>query len=139
MLIPDCRVDETYNEDFLSNTDKNFIAGFDYALECITNIFSNLDVYESELSDTDTKRERKEDELPPSSTKELKDILENNAELLTGIMSHWHEMERDEIITSMIDSMDEKDYNELKAKAIAEHPDKKYVDSRSFKRLSGAE
>ena len=132
MTFPDCRIDENYNEDFLNNTDKKFIEGFDYALECITNVFNNLDVYENELANT----KKGVGNFSPSSTKNLKDILESNTELLTEIINQWHEVERDEIITSMIDNMDEKDYNELKAKAIAEHPDKKYVDSRSFKSLS---
>lgn len=39
--------------------------------------------------------------------------------IITEALNIWCEMERDEIITSMIDALSDEQYNELKAKADA--------------------
>ena len=41
-MFPDCRTDDAYNEDFLTNTDKQFVRGMDWCTEmAIDNFFDN--------------------------------------------------------------------------------------------------
>ena len=111
--FPDCRNDDVYNEDFLSHKDKEFIAGFDYCLEQIKNLIeNNLDTYEDELTDTaeDLGEFVPEDEVF-STRDDLFEIIEENRELLSTIISHWTEMDRDELIVSMLENMDEAEFN----------------------------
>ena len=43
MLIPDCRQDEYYNYDFLSDAEKEHIDGFDLCVEVIRNALRNAE------------------------------------------------------------------------------------------------
>ena len=44
--IPDCRTDEYYNEKYLNAEDKEFIAGYDYAVEAIVSLIEhNVEIY----------------------------------------------------------------------------------------------
>lgn len=139
-LIPDCRTDENYNEDFLNETDSEFVKGFDWAIEQMKNLFEgNLDVYEEELNYVPDEGEAEEDEVY-SKREDLFEIVSDNAGFLANMIDDWMEMERDELITSIIDHMDEDEYEKLKAAAIKKNdalPDnevtkKKYVDSRKL-------
>ena len=99
-LIPDCRHDDTYNEDFLNKSDKAFIQGMDYALEQIKNLFlGNLDVYEDELTETLPEGEEKGDDEAFASREDLYEILQDNTEILAAVIWNWHEKERNEMIT----------------------------------------
>ena len=97
--IPDCRSDEYYNERFLSDDDKTFVKGFDWAVNTILTILDNTEVYE-----------------------ELDDLLDDNkaiikegkAQIVRESIQDWAEAGRNELITSMIDSMDEDEYEENK-------------------------
>lgn len=93
--IPDCRTDKYYNQKFLDDEDKTFVAGFDWAVEMITNLFKgNMDVYELEFDIA-------------GEDINLARFLENHEpinEMLVGCVEHWMEMERNELITSMLDN-----------------------------------
>lgn len=120
-LFPDCRVDDFYNEDFLNEKDKEFINGMDYITEEIQNLFlSNLAVYMEDLN----------------YKQDLYKILEENKELLANIVNDWVEKERDVVITSMIDNMDESEYKVLRKKALEDNrtkeKPKEYYDSRKY-------
>lgn len=137
-MIPDCRNDEHYNEDFLDRQDKEFIKGFDFCLEQIKNLIeNNLDVYETELSDVwdDDLGEQPQDEVF-ATTDELYTIVDENKILLSLIVEHWAEMQRDELITSMIDGMDDDIYKAIRHRVMSELSDKevadKYFDTRKF-------
>ena len=138
-MFPDCRHDDFYNEDFLNKNDAGFLRGFDYALEIICNLIqNNLNAYENELTEV-----LEEGAVAPSdevfSTREdLYDILSENADLVSSIITHWHESERDEIITLMIDNMDDDEYNQIRNKVLdaneklIESDKKEYFDTRKF-------
>lgn len=101
--IPDCRTNENYNEKYLGDMDKEFVRGYDYAVEQIVNLIEfNTDVYP-----------------------ELDDILDFNKavacvdkkKIVKESIEEWAEAQRDELITSMIDSMDDAEYEKNKAAA----------------------
>lgn len=102
-MIPDCRTDEDYNEKYLNDADKEFIKGFDYAVEHILNLFDgNEDTY-SDLADL------------LDSNKALVNV--DKKKIVRDAAEHWMEMERDEIITSMIERMDDDEYEKNKEAA----------------------
>jgi len=136
--FPDCRNDDSYNEDFLDKQDKEFVRGFDYCLEQIKNLFeNNLDVYASELSEVwdESLGEQPEDEIFATRS-DFGEIIEANRMLISLIVEHWCEMDRDELITSMIDNMDEDVYEAIKHRVLSETSEKigitKYFDTRKF-------
>jgi hypothetical protein len=107
--IPDCREDESYNEKYLNETDKEYIRGYDYAVEeVLETFFANLDCYDFRVDGEDI---------------DLGLILENHesiADKLKDAMKQWFESERDQMITSMIDHMDDNEYEQIKEKVDKE-------------------
>ncbi len=135
-MFADARTDDAYNEDFLNRIDSAYLAGFDYALEIIKNLMEgNLEVYEDELTDTGEGRVPDEDEVF-ATREDLYQIIRDNSELISAIISHWHESERDMLVSSMIDGMDENEYKAIRNKVLRENEKKKepkeYFDSRKY-------
>ena len=145
MLIPDCRNDIHYNEDFLNKDDKEYVAGFDCctdaietsiaAIETATFIFD--EVFED---DSETLAAVLEKELPVEVKKRLSDEYatkcETYADMLLCELFQYIEMERDELITSMIDGMQEDEYEKNRKEALkrneeSENP-KEYYDTRKL-------
>lgn len=121
--IPDCRCDEYYNEKYLNERDKDFLRGFDWCAEMAAdNFFDNIDDYFDEDSYLG---HRLHEELPESMKDEYEvesDLdgatqlrkVETYADLLRSKILTWIEMERDELITSMLDGYGEEEYQEIK-------------------------
>lgn len=149
MMFPECRNDNYYNEDFLGREDKSFVQGFDWATEmAVDNFFDNN-------FDSDMPIEE-DGELSIMLNKELPDYLKEKyemeftfgdrdneereiktyADLLRMKLLEWIEMERNELITSMIDNMDEDIYNAIRNKVLKENQEKdtpkEYYDSRKY-------
>ena len=115
--IPDCRTDSFYNADNLSENDKQFVNGFDYCVEnAADNFFDNLDVYfgddshimhvlNEELPDY-LKTEYEMEFAFRDGEKETREV-KTYADLLRAKLLDYIEMERDELITSMIDEASE--------------------------------
>lgn len=93
--IPDCRTDKYYNEKYLNDRDSLFLRGYDYAVEQMKNMCSNIEVF------------------PP-----LMGIVHCRAEeeTLEECIDMWAEMCRNEMITSMLDGMDEHEYEDIRRK-----------------------
>jgi len=93
--IPDCRKDENYNEKYLNGKDKGFIGGFDCAVESM-NCFleGNTDVF------------------PEFAER----FCEKDIELIKKCLNTWVESSRNELITTMIDAMDDDEYDTIKEK-----------------------
>lgn len=102
MLVPNCRTDESYNEKYLNEEDKRFIKGYDCAVEVALNLLNNAEVYPEF-----------EDLLDPN--KALVNV--DKEDIVREALEDWLEGERNMIITSMIDHMDEKEYEANKSKA----------------------
>ncbi len=126
--IPDCRNDENYNEKYLNNFDKEFVRGYDWCVEMsVDNFFDNLDIY---FGDDSHIMHLLNEELPENMREEYeiertfadendrveKRDVKTYVDLLRSKILDYIEMERDELITSMIDNMDEQEYAEIKAK-----------------------
>lgn len=103
-IILDCRTDEYYNQKYLSEKDAEFLKGYDFALELLRPLFSNLEAYyrEFEFEDEDVNLARFLDKHG-----KIRDKLEE-------AVADWHENERDMLVTSMIDHMGEAEYKEAK-------------------------
>ena len=121
MNFPDCRRDKSYNQAFLSGTDKEWLRGFDFAIEMMMVLFDNLDEY-PELEDilTDNKAV----------------IMEGKADLVKGCLETHMESERNMAIVGMIDDMDDDLFNAIYNKYMKEHPDADFYDTQSFKEIA---
>ena len=115
MLVPDCRNDDYYNYDFLSGSDATIVDGYDYCVkEAVQSAFDNMESFPPE--DLDVK---------PS---EVVAVLHAFREWLFS----WIESERDEMITAMIDDMDDDDFRKNRASAIEKNGKAKYYDTRHY-------
>ena len=99
--IPDCRTDENYNEKYLVGENKAFIMGFDHAVKTALNLLYNLDVYPKLEELLDDKKAI---------------VADGKADIVRESIDHWCEMERDTVITGMIDGMDEEEYRKVKGR-----------------------
>lgn len=118
MIYPDCRVDENYNEDFLIEEDKLVIRGYDLACEIATDfILSNI--------------EPEEILGVLGANKVVRSVFSTVKKYIHRELSRHLEASRDEIITSIIDNMDEDKYNEIREQALKDNPGK-YKDSREL-------
>ena len=99
--IPDCRTDEYYNQKYLDQINTVFIKGYDWAVKQIQNMFNNLDCYPDLKLLLDDK---------------VAIIKDHKVGMVQTCIEDWAEMERDEMITSMIDNMSEDEYKAIKAK-----------------------
>lgn len=148
MMMPDCRKDDYYNEDFLTKDDKEFVRGFDWCLEmAVDNFFDNLDIYFGDdehlmrvLNEKLPEHMQSEEEIEWTFGSKENTIrkIETYKELLRSKLIDYVESNRDELITSMIENMDEDVYEAVRNRVLKDHEkspaaDKKeYYDSRKF-------
>ena len=117
--IPDCRSDEVYNQKKLKGADRDFVNGYDWcAEEVVDNFFNNLEVF---FEDDSHIMHMLKEELPESLKEEYTmEFTFNNRpdedrdvdtylDLFRAKLLEWVEMQRDELITSMIDNMADED------------------------------
>ena len=105
--IPNCREDECYNERYLDEAEKDIIKGYDWAVERIDNMMDNLEVYQEDM------------EIDGEDINLVR-LLKNHEDVsqcFRDCIKHWMEMERNTIITSFIDNMTDKEYEEAKHRA----------------------
>lgn len=143
MLMPDCRKDDTYNEDFLNEKDKEFLRGFDWAVEMAVDMFFQGDM--GGLKDEDLYLghvlcEKIPDEIRKEYTmdftfgdKESEDrTTEDYGDMIQLELFSAIESERNGLIVSMIDNMDKRVYEAIRESALEKNKGK-YHDTRSFK------
>lgn len=102
--LPKCRTDETYNQEYLDQLDAEFVRGYDQAVEELKSFFKNLDLYKNafDIDGEDINFVR---------------FLKNHKKIfgiLKKCMAHWMEVGRDDMITTMLDNMDDEEYNKIK-------------------------
>ena len=86
-----------YYEGYLNGKDSEFVAGYDFNTEnAIENYFHNLAMYQHEKDGTES------------------DVA-NIFQFIKETLLHYIEMNRDELIVSMIDGMDDEEYERIKA------------------------
>lgn len=124
--IPDCRTDENYNQRYLNDKDGEFLRGYDWCTEtAVDNFFDNLDIYFGDdshimhlLNEKIPKGAREDYEMDFTFGEREAEVRKTKtvADVLRYKILDYIEMQRDELITSMIDNMDEQEYAEIKAK-----------------------
>lgn len=118
-FIADGRTDETYNQKYLNREDKEFLRGFDWCVEMAADNFFGNEMFG--LVDEDGHLGHVLCEEVPESMQEeyevetlegetIKIRVRTYADLIRSKLRDWMEMERDELITSMIDDMDDDEY-----------------------------
>lgn len=125
--ISDCRTDEYYNEKYLNKKDKEFIRGFDCAVEmAVDNFFANNFI--KGIDDSDFIGHEMLQEVPESEKEEYtfewafsdseseERKVETIADYIRFKILEYCEQERNELITSMIDEMSDEEYNAIKEK-----------------------
>jgi hypothetical protein len=122
---------------FLNAEDMNFIKGVEFAFERISVLFeSNLDTYKDELNEM---LENGDIPLPNTTyakTPGLYHVLREDGELIVDMIADWLSRERSELVTSMIDGMDDEEYKSIRDKYLANNPDVDFYDTRDFKEIS---
>ena len=121
MRIPDCRTDKDYNEKYLDQASKLIIAGFDECVEDhIDSFLANLedhfpkDSFLGHALFTELPENLKDNyDYPYKEGGEKREIV-TYADLLRQTALEYLEGERDEIITSMIDNMDDEMYDAIR-------------------------
>ena len=115
MMFPDCRNDNHYNYDFLNAEDAAIVDGYDYCVENAVDVaFDNIDAF------------------PPEDLYVRPSDVVKVLHAFREWIASYIESERDELITSMIDSMDDAEFKALREKAIAENGKEKYYDTRHY-------
>lgn len=105
--IPDCRNGEYYNEKFLDDLDREFVRGYDYCMEnVVMTFFDNIDIYYKAFDEAD-------------KVINVAKLIMNNESLDNAFrkcISHYAVMQKNELITGMIDGTAEKTYEEMRKK-----------------------
>ena len=127
--IPNCRTDENYNQKYLNEKDKEFLAGFDWCTEsAVDNFFDNN--YDSddgshichellqELSEGEKESYLMEFTFGDRKNEDRK--VETIIDKIRYEILAWIESERDMLITSMIDAMGEEEYHKIKSEVDKE-------------------
>lgn len=118
MIFPNCREDIDYNQAYLDNIDKEYLNGMDFQADQALNFFNNMDAYEDEFD-------------IEGEDINLIHFLNNHKKILkklTECIDDWLESQRDQMITSMIDNMDEAEYKSNKEKNKSD----KFYDTRKI-------
>ena len=120
--IPDCRTDEHYNEKFLGKPDKDFIRGFDWCVEMAADNFFDNEMFGLEAPDNylghilceeageHLQEEYVQEHIFLNNGEDEPRKVKTFADLIRYKLLQWVEMERDELITSMIDNMSDEEY-----------------------------
>jgi len=143
--FPDCRNDDYYNEDFLVRKDSDFVQGFDWAAEAVDNLFNNLETMTDESDHlekflTEPIPEHMQEDYTmefkfPEPKKEERKVKTYGDYIRYKILC-WLESERNELITSAIDGMDENLYQAIRNKVLRDNQKKKnpkeYYNTRKY-------
>lgn len=131
--IPDCRTDEYYNQKYLNEKDSEFIRGFDWCAEmAMDNFFDNIEDFFSndsyvmhtlntEIPEVDHEKYDWSNSFIEEDT-EIR-VIKTYLDRLRANLIYWVENHRDELITSMIDGMDEDEYNKIREKVDSDGGD----------------
>jgi hypothetical protein len=133
MYYHDCRTDEYYNEKYLDKESKQELRGYDWCAEFVVDgFFDNLesyldsDIIEKLLNKKIPKECRESYEFTSPcgggytvkrKTKRLKDWIRSK-------LLDYMESERNELIISILDNMDEEEYERIKKEVDAKERSK---------------
>ena len=117
-----------YWEGYLNDTDKEYVRGYDWNTEqVVSSFFQNLDVFADELDfldmdDIDIENVVSERDSSEYSEEELEGMSKSTliAKKMRECLLKWIEMERNELVVSMIEGMKEEEYNDIVKKVDKE-------------------
>ncbi len=118
-----------YYQEYLNKDDDTFLDGFDWAEDDVDGFFGNLEIFVDDLDEDIVFDPEKLDEIlltkddiseeeRKAASKETRFML-----WLKDSLFQWLEMSRDELVTEMIDSMDDKEYAENFKKVWGKEPE----------------
>ena len=123
--IPDCRTDDAYNQKYLDKMDKEFLRGYDWCTQmAVDNFFDNNFDF-----DDDSYLSHILLQPVPESMKEEYNLergffgddctidhrtVNTYIDYIRCKILEWIEMNRNELVTSMIDGMGEEEYDKIK-------------------------
>lgn len=122
--IPDCRRDEHYNQKYLNEKDSEFVRGFDWCAENAMDVFFDniedflgIDSYIMHILKEEIPEDEHEEyvQITYGGTEE-KRTIKTYLDSIRACIIDFVESNRDELITSMIDSMDDDEYEAIKEK-----------------------
>lgn len=123
--IPDCRRDEYYNQKYLNEKDSEFVRGFDWCSENAMDVFFDniedffgVDSYIMHILKEEIPEDEHDEYIQINSfdEHEEKRTVKTYLDAIRAHLIDWVESNRDELITSMIDGMDEDEYKAIKEK-----------------------
>lgn len=143
MRIPDTLTDETYNEDYLKEIDSLFVAGFNYAVDRITDIFFSLEDYKDTFDelkahfntdDSETvvkiltsvnlyEMAETTDNDKVAYKEEYEEALKTATDTVKGLVALKSIIEgemkyaKDDLVVSILEEYTDEEYEELKEKA----------------------
>ena len=117
--LPDCRHDDCYNEDFLTDDNRRVIEGFDFAVEQVEDCIRNIPV--GEIGGLLAQKE-------PT----IRAIIKTFKKIIFKELAYYLEEQRNAFITSTIDDMDEDEFKAIRTKVLSENREKEYYDSIHF-------
>ncbi len=119
-----------YRDSYLNNNDKEFMAGFDWCIDhVIKPFFCNINIYDKELKSISYFSKEIFSDIDNEMIVDERTILNNdysNEELskmndktkffkvLKECMEHWIDVERDELVVSMLDDRNVIDFDNQK-------------------------
>lgn len=151
MEFAQCRNDDYYNADFLDGNDRTFIRGYDWLTEMVVdNFFNNLELLDSDLMEkvlSEKVPESLQGEYEQVATFKLNDEMldieirkvETYGDYIRFKLLEYIESERDQLITSMIEGMDEDIFNAIRNRVLKDNEQKpeserkEYFDTRKYR------
>lgn len=129
----DCRRDTTYNQKYVGEKDKLFLRGFDWAVEMVVDNFFDNEMFGLQMGDGyfahylnhELPEDMKEEyvmEYTDGRPDEVRKV-KTYADLVRMKLLEWIEMDRNELITSMIDDLSEEEYGKIKAEVDGQSKD----------------
>ncbi len=108
-----------YRQEYLNEEDDAFRRGYDYAVETVLNYFNNLDAFSDAFLEAELNLDRVDTDAVVSdclTEDEVKNLSRDTLILGTvhDTLADWLEMERNQFIVSLIDGMDDKEYEAIK-------------------------
>lgn len=141
-----------YYQKFVSEKDGEFLDGYDWVADnLIENCFANLDIYTEDLEDFGLTNEQEAQlrilfakmdlnalAIPADEAEDKKIAQSASIETVLAMwfrncLLHYMEMNRNELVTSMIEGMDENEYREKYKEEWGKYPEDEDKESNSGK------
>ena len=118
MYVPNTRVDDIYNQDFLSEKDSYALIGYDMAVNAADTFFDNI--FPDDLFDMEEEYEKH------------KEIFVKLRKTFRNGVLRWLESERNMFVMSVIENTPSKEYKEIRKSVLEKNKDKEYYNYEKY-------